>query len=226
MASRVEVESAEFALEGGLRGVGIDVLARGRVSLRLAERRYTERERAAFAEARDVPFAAREAVIKAVGGAGVLGAPLREIELAWEGGRLVLRPGPRYRDIMTAEGVASVRLFDIAARHDHVIVGCLAASDAPPSRVRVAWALVAVDGADETTLSPEEAAFARTRPTPRASIATRNAAHAAARALGLADPRVIGGGDDPPRLAGVTGAHLSLAHEDHLAAALVALTAR
>lgn len=226
MPHAIERENATLRLPGPLAGVGIDVLVRGRVSTRLAERRFSGDEQRIFAEARDIPFAAREAVLKAVGGPGILGAPLREMPVAWDGGALVFRPGPKYQAVLDERNVQGVRLIHVAARDDHVIVVGLAWRSGDETAVRVAWALVPLALADEGKLTSEEVAFARTRPHPPASIGTRHAARLAAESLGLTFARVTGGGDDPPRLDGAPGVHVSLGHEDELAVAALAVESR
>ena len=77
-------------------------------------------------------------------------------------------------------------------------------------------------------LSQAELAFARTRPRPAQSIATRAAAHAALAALGVSGGSAVveGGGQEPPRLEGLPGGFVSLSHEDELVAALVAIGER
>jgi phosphopantetheinyl transferase (holo-ACP synthase) len=226
MGDAIDGESATLRLPGPLVGVGIDVLVRGRVSTRLAERRFAVDEQRTFAEARDVPFAAREAVLKAVGGPGILGAPLRDMPVAWEGGALVFRPGPRYRAVLDERGVRGVKLIHVAARDDHVIVVGLAWADGAEAPASVAWSLVPIMLGDDSLLTPHERAFTATRPHPRASVATRHAARLAAKTLGVTYVQVIGGGDDPPKLEGAPGVHLSLGHEDELAVAAVALASR
>ncbi len=214
---------ATLSLSGPLVGVGVDIVENGRVSARVAARIFTATEREAFSGRREVPFAGREAVLKAVGGPGVLGAPLREMCIAWDDGRLRLDPGPRYQAIMAGRGVAEVRLALLALDEDHTLVSCVAAGLGAPEDVRVAWALRAVGEADEERLSPTERAAARGRP---ASIATRCAAReAGSLVFGGASFDVAGGIDLPPTIASARAGFVSLAHEKRLAVALVATRA-
>lgn len=215
---------ARVPLAGPLVGAGIDLVARGRVSQLVARGKFSDAEVVAFAECLELPFAAREAVLKAVGGPGVLGAPLREMVFTWDAGRLRFVPGPAYQRILDERGVAALHVVSIAAREDHVMVCAFASGQGEPTTIASAWALVPVDGAGADELTEAERTFARARPQPLPSIATRRAARHALSLLAIEGAEVVGGGDTPPRLTG-TAAHLSLSHEREVACALVALPA-
>ncbi|MCC6646221.1 MAG: 4'-phosphopantetheinyl transferase superfamily protein [Polyangiaceae bacterium] len=214
---------AEVSLAGPLSGVGVDVVSIGRVSARLARAKFSAEEVERFRGRRELPFAAREAVLKAVGGPGILRAPLRDMVVEWSAGALRLRPGPAYREVMRREGVASVRLAVLAVSPAHVVVTALAARDGPPSRVRVAYATEPVPSAADD-LDDDERAACLSRPDPRASAAARMAAHAAGRLLFAgATLRVRAPRDRAPEALGApTPTWLSLAHERDLAIALLA----
>ncbi len=215
----------ELLLDGPLHGVGVDVVSRGRVSARLARAKFSEAELERFRGRRELPFAAREAVLKAVGGPGILRAPLREMVVAWDRGALTLRPGEAYRQVMQREGVTAARLAVLAISPAHVVVTSLATRAGPPVRARLAYATRGIPVADaDDDLDERERAECESRPDPRASIAARVAAHAACLALtGDASARVHAPRDQRPALVGTPErVWLSLAHERDLAVALVA----
>lgn len=215
----MSVEVATFTLPGPLVGVGVDVVENGRVSERVAARIFTDDERPRFDLRREIPFCAREAVLKAVGGPGVLGAPLSDMPIAWVGARLRFVPGPKYRAIMASRGVLDVRLTLHAVLDDHTVVSALALGDGPPARVRLAWALHPVEGATDEGLTALERERAGGRPP---SLATRQAARRAGRLLlGETPFDVAGGRDEPPFVVSSATAFVALAHEATWAVALV-----
>lgn len=218
---------AEVSLDGPLHGIGVDVVTRGRVSARLARAKFSDAEVERFRGRRELPFAAREATLKAVGGPGILRAPLRDMVVEWERGALALRPGAAYRRVMDAAGVSAVRLAALAISGDHVVVTALATRPGSPTRVRLAYATSSVPAAEDD-LDDRERAECASRPDPRASAAARVAAHAACFALtGETGARVHAPRDEPPTLSSTSErAWLSLAHERDLAIALVAAQAR
>lgn len=218
---------ATVSLDGPLHGVGVDIVSRGRVSARLATAKFSEGEVELFRGLRELPFAAREAVLKAVGGPGILRAPLKQMVVEWEGGSLALRPGDAYRRVMDAEGVSSVRLAVLAISELHVVVTALALRTGEPARARLSYATAVPPASLPDELDDIERAECLSRPDPRTSAAARLAAHAAYRALADGEmARVRAPRDEPPRLAGTTApAWVSLAHERDLAVALVAMHA-
>jgi phosphopantetheinyl transferase (holo-ACP synthase) len=102
--------TGELVLPGRAAGLGVDFVAAGRVSTRLAERHFSARERATYPRA--LCFATREAVIKAVGGVGIPGAPLLEMELSHDPATGAPRfvAGARYLPVLEKKLVQSVAL--------------------------------------------------------------------------------------------------------------------
>lgn len=209
-------------LPGPPRGLGIDVVADGRVSERLAARHFTPAERSSFS--RDLPFAAREAVVKAVGGVGVPGAPLLDMAIARVDGALVFVPGPRYVPVLARKAVARVHLEELSFSPPWPMCGVLAVACGQGEPHPAVFAVVVRRQAsnDLSRLNDEEHRVVRGRHDPSPSIANRVAAREAARLLGIAgEVSVDGGGGTRPSLRGAADFLLSLGHEGDLGVAAV-----
>ena len=221
----------DLALPGRTLGLGVDLVARGRVTDRLAQRHFTEEERATLSA--DLAFAVREAVIKAVGGVGIPGAPLVDMAARRIGSSLVFAPGPRYLPVLASKGVAEVVLVELplADRSDLDVIGVLAIAcgSGGAGRARTAVCLAHARPDDLAALTPEERSVVDGRHDPLPSIANRLAVRAAGRALGVrGELSVRGGGALRPTLAGaeIEGGLVSLGHERDFGVAAVLLPVR
>lgn len=242
------IVTGELLLGGPARGLGVDFVGAGRVSERLARRHFSERERQEYPAA--LCFATREAVIKAVGGVGIPGAPLRDMELSHDpvSGEPRFVAGARYMPVLERKAVASVALAALSggpvrASSSAAVVttrsearpeGMLAVAVGAPGVGQVTchvarWAVASTSGRleDLSSLGEVERRIVCGRADPLPSIANRLAARHAAAALGLVGAfSVRGGGTERPSLwddgAGETArALLSLGHEGELGVAAV-----
>lgn len=214
-----------LSLPGPARGLGVDLVRRGRVTARLAERHFTPEERATLSP--DLAFAVREAVIKAVGGVGIPGAPLGDMVAKREGAGLGFVPGPRYLPVLAQKQVLAVRLQELP--FDDVGVLAIACGAGSPCEVRLAVCLARAALADRDHLTEEERAIVDGRHDPLPSIANRLAVRTAGRLLGLAAGLTVsGGGAVRPGLVGaeIQGALVSLGHEGDFGVAAVLLPVR
>lgn len=212
-------------LPGPALGLGVDLVRRGRVSDRVARRYFSEDERAALSA--DRAFAVREAVIKAVGGVGIPGAPLGDMGAKRMGDALIFAPGPRYLPVLAQKRVADVLLDELP--FDDIGVLAIACGAGGPCDVDVAVCLAEAELGDAARLTDEEREVVGSRHDPRASIANRLAVRAAGHALGApATLSVRGGGALRPALvgAGIEGALVSLGHEGVFGVAAVLLPVR
>jgi phosphopantetheinyl transferase (holo-ACP synthase) len=211
---------ASLVLPGPPRGLGVDLVGRGRVSARLAERHFAVHER----DRPELAFAVREAVIKAVGGVGIPGAPLADMGAERRGETLVFVPGPRYAPVLARKRVAHVVLLVLP--FDEAGVLAIACGEGEPTEARCAVCLERAVLGDADRLGPAERTSVLARFDPLPSIANRLAARTAARLLGVnAAVSVEGGGALRPELAGdgLDGALLSLGHERDWGVAAVLL---
>lgn len=215
--ARSALPAGPRAEPAAVAGVGIDLCdparlrdAQGRPRRGLA-RVVPPSERRAFpGPGLALPWAGREAVLKALGLPGVLGAPLEAMHLARDaGGRLVYRPATPGREPMDRRGVDRVVLGEAWIAGRALVVAVALALDAPPRTLR--WGCL-----------PDEGAPSR---------AARRAVAAALRDRGLRDAAEdlawSGGGREAPRLL-VAGRSVpvSLTHDGGLGAGVVALAAR
>lgn len=212
-------------LPGPALGLGVDLVRRGRVSDRVAQRYFSAEERASLTA--DLAFAVREAVIKAVGGVGIPGAPLGDMGATRAGDALRFVPGPRYLPVLAQKQVTAVELYELP--FDDVGVLAVACGAGAPCAVSIAVCLARADLADLASLTDEERGVVESRHDPRASIANRLAVRLAARALGASQSlSVRGGGAQRPALVGAEseGGLVSLGHEGDFGVAAVLLPVR
>ena len=219
----------ELALPGPPVGLGVDLVARGRVTERLAARHFSEEERATMSA--DLAFAVREAVIKAVGGVGIPGAPLADMAARRTEAGLVFAPGTRYLPVLARKGVAFVVLVELPLpAHRHLVgVLAIACGAGGPRAARAAVCLSRATLDDLAVLTSEERAVVEERHDPVASIANRVAVRVAGKLLGAAGTlSVRGGGALRPVLLGAEtpGALVSLGHEGDFGVAAVLLPVR
>ncbi len=200
-----------------IAGIGIDLCPPARMAQ--ARERWGTRARAIFSPAEldafpggelAVPWAAREAALKAVGLPSVLGAPLGDFRVVPAAdGRLAFDLGPAARAALEARGLATLAL---AVTRVAGVVLALATAHAPGAAPHaIAWGALPARGAPSATA--RAAALLALRPLlPAADPAAATWTGGADRAPALALP----GG--PPIL-------VSLTHDGGLAAAAVAVPA-
>lgn len=214
-ASTAAVLRTTWRVSGAV-GVGIDLCPyahlerfarawRGR-----AERIFSGLERRAFGDRLAIPWAAREAVLKALGLRSVLGAPLAEMTVARDGedDRLVYAPTGVARATLESRGLhIELRTW---IEEDAALVVAVASDDGD-RRSAVSLRVVPDEG--------------------RPSESARRAAEAALRSIGgdLLIPEGGeswgGGGSEAPRWLGRPAALVSLSHDGGRSAAVVVTAA-
>jgi phosphopantetheinyl transferase (holo-ACP synthase) len=196
----------------GAVGVGVDVCPYARLERSAgawrgrAKRIFSPEEHERFGDRLALPWAAREAVLKALSMPSVLGAPLREMTVSPtdDGAGLVYAPTGEARAALVARGLqVALRTWE---HEGAAIVAAVASQHGAPTGT--ACLRVIPDGG-----KPSETA--------------RRAAEAALRSMADAveaprsGPSWEGGGDRPPQWLGQPEALVSVSHDAGQSAALV-----